>query len=177
MHTHTDTHTNRVQWDALRSILYVPSLPGKRKVAVAGRLAAPDRYRSAFTAVCGCLFSTVILSFTELSSFVVHLLCCVGSVNLISSLFSPITNSQLSFARASTVCRLVLSSYCLSNLIRQAHLWAGWTDLMKACDLQSKSDLHAHITHAAYFETIWDCTDTQITPPPPPRNCTHSHMV
>lgn len=37
----------------------------------------------------------VILSFTELCSFVVHLLCCVGSINLISSLFSPITNSQL----------------------------------------------------------------------------------
>lgn len=86
---HTHTHTV-VQCNALRSILHVQSLPGKRKVAVAGRLTAPDRYRSAFTAVCGQLFSTVILSFTELCSFVVHLLCCVGSINLISSLFPPL---------------------------------------------------------------------------------------
>lgn len=64
----------------------------------------------------------VILSFTELCSFVVHLLRCIGSINLISSLFSPVTNSRLSLARSFAVCRLVLGSYCLSNVIRQTHL-------------------------------------------------------
>lgn len=51
-HTHTHTHT-RTQGTirCLKAYLDVQSLPGKRKVAVAGRLAAPDQYRSAFTAV------------------------------------------------------------------------------------------------------------------------------
>lgn len=76
----TQTHT------AWRPLLYLHSVPGKRKVAVAGRLSAPDQYRSAFTCLCARLFSAVILSFAELCSFVVHLLWCVGSIYLKSSL-------------------------------------------------------------------------------------------
>lgn len=75
-------------------------------------------YRCLWTPPLHC----VILSFAELCSFVVHLLCCVGSINLISSLFSPITNSQLSFARSSTACLPFLRSLSLSSIIQQAHL-------------------------------------------------------
>lgn len=120
VHSLSCTHTHKAQWDALRSIPYVHSLPGKWKVAVAGRLTAPDRYRTAFTAVCGRLLSTVLF-YPSLSS--VHLLFICSAVLvqyiLYHLCFPPITNSQLRFARSSTVCLLILSSYCLSSVIRQ----------------------------------------------------------
>lgn len=128
----TQTHT------AWRPLLYLHSVPGKRKVAVAGRLSAPDQYRSAFTCLCARLFSAVILSFAELCSFVVHLLWCVGSIYLKSSLSPPppstpktsVRNRRIFFVRSSSAC--CLQQFLLSNIIHQAHLQAGRTDLTKA---------------------------------------------
>lgn len=165
--THINTQTTRVQGDASRSILYVLSLPGKRTAAVAGRLTAPDRYRTAFTAVCGRLLSTVLL-YPSLSS--VHLLFICSPVLVQYILYHlfvsphpqtthpPITNRQLSLARPSTVYRLVPRSYCLSSI---NHLWAGRTDLTEACDLQKKIRFtYTHYTckHTECFETIQGCT-------------------
>lgn len=116
---------------------------------MAGRLSAPDQYRSAFTCLCARLFSSVILSFAEPCSFVVHLLCCVGSIYLISSLnpLSPpppfhspiITNSRIFSARSSSACRphQVLSS----NVIQLAHLPADRADEVRACAL--RKNVHA----------------------------------
>ncbi len=122
-HTHIHTHTHTNKQGTMRCLKVYP---------VCEESSWKEEGSCSWQAHCSrsiqvcCLWTPplhcVILSFTELCSFVVHLLCCVGSINLISSLFSPITNSRLSSARSSTVCRLVLSSYCLSNIIRQTHL-------------------------------------------------------
>lgn len=184
VHAHTHKQTNRVQWDALRSLLYVQSLPGKREgssswQAHCSRSIQVCFYCRLWTPPLHC----VILSFTELCSFVVHLLCCVGSINLISSLFSPITNSRLSIARSSTVCRLVLSSYCLSNIIRQAHLWAGRTDLMGKHVIYKENQIYIHTLHMRQrFETIQDCAQMHrytcdTLPPEPARSRKHTQMV
>lgn len=105
------------------------SVPGKRKVAVAGRLSAPDQYRSAFTCLCARLFSSVILSFAELCSFVVHLLWCVGSIYLKSSLSPPPAPPKPALQIAGSSCP---QQFLLSHIIHQAHLQAGRTDLTKA---------------------------------------------
>lgn len=52
----------------------------------------------------------------------------------------------------------------------------------KACDLQRKSNLHTHITHAARFETIQDCAQMHrytcdTLPPEPARSRKHTQMV
>lgn len=83
--------------------------------------------------------SSPLLFYPSLSSVHLLFICSGVLVQYILNHLCPqsiITNSWIFSARSSSACRP--QQFLLSNIIHQAHLRAGRTDLMKACAQQRK---------------------------------------